>query len=123
MRRALFDRMPQKAWEHVVEAAESDGLDDPRTHISWAAADLDRRGFDEAVDLLAETVERYLAIQAEAAGRLNALPPEERETEKWRAGKGTDGSSEERAKAGRRGAGTERKFVSDRRVESRRNGA
>ncbi len=82
LRRALLDLTLQKAWEHVVEAAESGGLDDPRTHITCTSADLDRRGFDEAADLLAETLERYLTIQAEAAGRLNALATDERETER-----------------------------------------
>jgi DNA-binding transcriptional ArsR family regulator len=82
LRRALFDPTLQKAWEHIVTASKNGGLDDPETHISWTPLDLDRRGYEEMVALLAETLERALAIQSDAAGRLAEQDPEDRETER-----------------------------------------
>ncbi len=69
LRRALFDDGMQKAWEHMVAAAEADGFDDPRSHSSWTQLDLDGEGYDAVVELLAETLDRVLEIQAECAGR------------------------------------------------------
>ena len=44
--------------------------------------DLDPQGLDEVADLLQETVERALAIQARAAGRLVELDEDERREER-----------------------------------------
>ena len=82
LRRAIFDASLQKAWEHVVEAAKDDGLDDPETHISWTPLDLDARGYADVVALMADTLERVLEIQSEAAGRLAEQSPADRETER-----------------------------------------
>jgi DNA-binding transcriptional ArsR family regulator len=78
-RRALFDPMLQRIWDHVVEAAGSGGLDDPRTHISWTTLDLDGQGYEDVVELLAQTLDRALEIQAEAAGRLSEAAEDETE--------------------------------------------
>jgi DNA-binding transcriptional ArsR family regulator len=79
MRRALFDPMLQKIWDHVVEATGSGGLDDPQTHISWTTLDLDRQGYEDMVELLAQTLDRALEIQSEAAGRLSEAATDETE--------------------------------------------
>lgn len=69
-------------WEHVVEGVRAGGFDDPKTHSTWTVLDLDRQGFEAVADLLIETLERALAVQAEAAERLSKLPEDERETER-----------------------------------------
>jgi DNA-binding transcriptional ArsR family regulator len=79
-RRALFDQTLQQIWDHMAEASENGGYDDPETHISWTTLDLDQEGYAEVATLLAETLNRALEIQAESAGRLNALPADERES-------------------------------------------
>lgn len=82
VRRQLQDATIDKAWEHLVAAAKDGGLDDPKTHVSWTALDLDPQGYEELVELLGATLERALAIHAEAAGRLAKLPEDEREEER-----------------------------------------
>lgn len=82
MRRALFNPMLQKIWDHVVEAACNGGLDDPQTHISWTTLDLDSQGYDEMVSHLAQALTVALEIHARAAGRIVALPEEQREAER-----------------------------------------
>jgi DNA-binding transcriptional ArsR family regulator len=82
LRRALFDASLQKAWEHVVEAAKDGGLDDPETHLSWTPLDLDRRGYADMIELLAQTLDRALEIQSEAAGRMAEQSPAAQETER-----------------------------------------
>jgi DNA-binding transcriptional ArsR family regulator len=82
LRRALFDETMQKAWEHVVEAAEGSGFDDPRVHVSWTPLDLDREGYEEVANLLAEALDRALAIHAQSSGRLAEFPEAQRESER-----------------------------------------
>lgn len=82
VRRQFQDSTLQGVWEHLVEAFDTGGLDNPKTHVSWTNLDLDERGYDEVADLLDETLERALAIQAEAASRLRDVPEGERETER-----------------------------------------
>ena len=73
----------QELWGHLLEAARSGGtLDDPETHISWTALDLDSEGHDEVVKLLASTLDRAMEIQAESAGRMADLSDGDRETER-----------------------------------------
>jgi DNA-binding transcriptional ArsR family regulator len=79
-RRALFDHVLQQIWEHVVEAADRGGLDDPDTHVSWTTLELDEAAYKELTAHLAATLERAMELQAEAAVRLAALPAEERES-------------------------------------------
>lgn len=82
LRRQLFDLNLQQVWEHIVEAAQRGGLDDPKTHISWTALDLDRRGTEEMAELLMATLERALEIHAESAGRLTGVEEADRLTER-----------------------------------------
>jgi DNA-binding transcriptional ArsR family regulator len=72
----------QELWGHVLQAGRSGGLDDPETHISWTALDLDRRGYEEVVSILGDALERALEIQAEAAGRLATRSEGERVSER-----------------------------------------
>lgn len=79
VRRQLFDTILQGAWEHIVHAAESSGLDAPQTHVSWTTLDLDEQGYQEVVELVTDTLERALAIKAESIQRLVDLPEAERQ--------------------------------------------
>jgi DNA-binding transcriptional ArsR family regulator len=69
IRNQLLDSTVKKAWEHLVEGANAGGLDDPNTHVSLTALELDSAGHDEMTALLAQTLERALQIQAESAER------------------------------------------------------
>jgi len=82
LRRKIFDVNLQQLWEHVVEAARSEGLDHPLTHISWVALDLDEQGLQEMADLTLETLNRAMEIQAEALSRLSTLAADDRETQR-----------------------------------------
>jgi DNA-binding transcriptional ArsR family regulator len=79
VRRELFNDILQDAWGEVVAAAEEQGLDDPRTHITRTWLDLDDKAYGEVVDLLNSVVDRALELHAEAAPRLAKLSPEERD--------------------------------------------
>lgn len=82
VRRRIFDDTLQDIWEHVVDGAQDGGLDHPRAHISWTPLELDEQGHEEVSALLSDALERVLAIQAEAAGRLAELDEDEREVER-----------------------------------------
>jgi len=79
VRRELFNDILQDVWGEVVASAEEHGLDDPKTHITRTWLDLDDQAYDELVDLLNSVVDRALELHAEAAPRLDKLPPEERD--------------------------------------------
>jgi DNA-binding transcriptional ArsR family regulator len=78
-RRALFDNSLQAIWSHLSAAAEAGGLDDPQNHVSFTTLDLDDEAYEAMAEQLRITLERALELQAEAANRRAALPPEERE--------------------------------------------
>ncbi len=80
VRRQFQDQALQGVWEHLVEAFEAGGLDDPQTHISWTALDLDPAGYEQMVELLGQTLDRALEINAESANRLAGLAEDERQT-------------------------------------------
>lgn len=80
LRQGLVDNTLQTLWDDLTAAARAGNLHDPETHISWMPLDLDPEGHEDLVGLLAETLERAFAIQAESAGRLTELPEAERET-------------------------------------------
>jgi DNA-binding transcriptional ArsR family regulator len=73
VRRKLFDQTLQMIWDHVVESAEANGLDDERAHVSFTPLELDVEGYDEVVGILADTLERLMEAQASAKGRLAEL--------------------------------------------------
>jgi DNA-binding transcriptional ArsR family regulator len=68
-RRAVLDAEVRKIVRDIRAAADSGGLDHPKTHVSWSVLDLDREGIDEVAELLARSVGELLEIQARAAGR------------------------------------------------------
>ena len=79
VRRALFGEILSYIWGDVVAAAEAEGFDDPKTHVTRTPLDLDEEAYEDVVDLLNSVVERALKLHAEAAPRLAKLPPEERD--------------------------------------------
>jgi DNA-binding transcriptional ArsR family regulator len=84
VRRRLFDQTLQMLWDDTVEAAEANGFDDERAHVSFTPLELDPEGFDEVVEILAETLERLLAAQAAVKNRAASADgdgPESRRTE------------------------------------------
>jgi DNA-binding transcriptional ArsR family regulator len=82
IRAALFNDILNGMWEHVVEGARAGGFEDPKTHASWTTLDLDREGYAAVCDLLEETLERVVAVQAESAERVANMPEDERQTER-----------------------------------------
>lgn len=70
VRRKLFDSTLQMLWDDVVVAAEANGFDGERAHVSFTPLELDEEGYDDTVQILAETLERVLTVQAEVQGRL-----------------------------------------------------
>ena len=70
VRRRLFDDMTQDIWDHVVEARGKDGFDHDRAHVSWTRLHLDAEGYEAVADVLVETVERVLEIEAEVKSRV-----------------------------------------------------
>jgi DNA-binding transcriptional ArsR family regulator len=76
VRRKLFDQTLQMIWDHVVESAEANGLDDERAHVSFTPLELDGEGYDEVVGILGETLERLMEAQAAAKSRLAELGDE-----------------------------------------------
>lgn len=82
VRNALFGSILDGLWRHVVEGAQAGGFDDPQSHASWTAIDVDREGYQEIAAILEEVVGRVLDVQARAANRLAALPEAERHTER-----------------------------------------
>jgi DNA-binding transcriptional ArsR family regulator len=68
-RRAVFDQDIKRIVRDVRDAAADTGFDHPEAHVSWTTLDLDEEGFDEVVQLLGETLEGILAIQARVAQR------------------------------------------------------
>jgi DNA-binding transcriptional ArsR family regulator len=82
--KALLDHSLQEIWEHTVAAAESDGFDHPRTHVSWTRLRLDEQAHQELAAAAGELLERALELEAESVSRLaevSAEEPEEHETE------------------------------------------
>jgi DNA-binding transcriptional ArsR family regulator len=79
VRRALFGEIIEYIWGDVVAASEEGGFDDPKTNITRNHLDLDEEAYEELVDLLNSVVDRALELHAEAAPRLAALAPEERD--------------------------------------------
>jgi DNA-binding transcriptional ArsR family regulator len=68
-RRSILAQDLQKLFADVGDAVAGGGFDKPEAHLSFIKLDVDREGYDEIVKLLADVVDRVLAIQAETAGR------------------------------------------------------
>jgi DNA-binding transcriptional ArsR family regulator len=80
-RRGIFGEHLDRIGTDVVEAANADGFDHLQAHVSYTLLDLDEQGMGEMSELLNETLERALQIQADSAARRidsgeDALPTE-----------------------------------------------
>jgi DNA-binding transcriptional ArsR family regulator len=80
LRRELQDPVLQDIWRDLVVSGRTGGFNDPKNHFTRTYLDLDEEAYEEVVDLLNSAVDRALELHAEAAPRLAAMPPEERET-------------------------------------------
>jgi DNA-binding transcriptional ArsR family regulator len=74
-RRELFGQNLQRIWNDAAAAARGSGFDHPRVHVSFTWLELDEQGMDEVSELLTETVERALAINAASADRRGGAEP------------------------------------------------
>lgn len=68
-RRALFAPNLERIGADVRSAAEGTGFDGDQVHVSWTLLDLDDEAAQAMSDLLSETLERALEIQAESVAR------------------------------------------------------
>jgi DNA-binding transcriptional ArsR family regulator len=70
-RRSISASRLSEIWADAAAAIKSDTFDS-RTdrHLSWTNLVLDEQGWEELSEILAETLDRALALQAEVAGRL-----------------------------------------------------
>ena len=69
----------QRLLDDLTAAGRAGELDGPGTQVSWTALELDRQGYEEVAELLAQTLERAAAIETESAGRLKDRSDGERE--------------------------------------------
>jgi DNA-binding transcriptional ArsR family regulator len=68
-RRVVLGTEIKRIVRDIRAAADTDGFDHPKAHVSWTGLDLDDEGIDEVADLLAGMVAELLEIQARVAGR------------------------------------------------------
>ena len=68
-RRQLFGSALDQIWKHVEQACDADGFDRPDAHVSWTRFDLDEKGYTAMRKLVDQTLEKALAIQAQAIDR------------------------------------------------------
>jgi DNA-binding transcriptional ArsR family regulator len=78
-RRAMFDRVIRRSLKDISRAGEAGGFDHVETHVSRTTLALDEQGWSDVTELLAETIEGALRIQAESAARMVELDAEERQ--------------------------------------------
>jgi DNA-binding transcriptional ArsR family regulator len=71
-RRSISSTRLREIWSDAAAAVESNTFDS-RTdrHLSWTNLVLDDKGWRDLTDLLAETLDRALALQSEVAARLD----------------------------------------------------
>lgn len=68
-RQGIFGEYLNRIGADVRGAAESGGFDHLEAHVSYTLLDLDTQGMSDVAELLAETLERALEIQADVASR------------------------------------------------------
>ncbi len=73
-RRAIFGQNLNRLMDDVAAAARGTGFDHGQAHVSYTVLTLDDDGMTAMADLLAETLERALVIQAEVQQRLAGEP-------------------------------------------------
>lgn len=77
-RRALFNATLSQIWDHVVAAGRSGGFEDTKSHVSWTALEFDDLAYSELLEEIEAFIDRALALQAEAATRLDKQESDER---------------------------------------------
>jgi hypothetical protein len=77
-RRTLFDATLGQIWEDVVAAGRSGGFEDPGTTVHWTRLELDDQAYTEMMEELDALTDRALALQAQAASRLDKQTEEQR---------------------------------------------
>jgi DNA-binding transcriptional ArsR family regulator len=71
-RGSISDAVLQLIWDDAAEAIKTGGFDDrDDRHLSRSVLALDDEGWDELHELLAETLERAISIQADSASRVS----------------------------------------------------
>jgi DNA-binding transcriptional ArsR family regulator len=68
-RRGIFGEYLNRIGADVRAAAEGNGFDHLEAHVSYTLLDLDAQGMTDMAELLSETLERALQIQADVAAR------------------------------------------------------
>jgi DNA-binding transcriptional ArsR family regulator len=80
-RRGIFGQNLKRIGADVVAAAEGNGFDHVQSHVSYTLLDLDEQGMTAVAEMLSDTLERALQIQADAAARRLDSDEESRPTE------------------------------------------
>jgi DNA-binding transcriptional ArsR family regulator len=69
LRRRTVMRTVAELFREAAKAAEQGGFDHPEIHVSRTLLELDERGWEELVEVLGETLEAAVRINAESAAR------------------------------------------------------
>lgn len=77
LRRSVSDGVLDQIAGDVRRAGKAGGFDRDNCHLTRTRLALDEQGFGELAELLAETLERAMDIQAESTGRLAGNPDED----------------------------------------------
>jgi DNA-binding transcriptional ArsR family regulator len=84
VRRALFDQTIQQIWDHLVDAANEEALDDPQDTVAWVDLEFDDEALTELNDEFSALLDRAMELQSEAVARLADLSDEERDAQAHR---------------------------------------
>jgi DNA-binding transcriptional ArsR family regulator len=69
VRRQTVGRTLTELFEHAVAASQTGGFDDPEIHVSRTYLEVDELGWRELANLLGETLDAAVRINAESAAR------------------------------------------------------
>lgn len=69
MRDQIFDQTLHQLWDHVSEAAEAGGFNDPRASVAWMPLDLDAEAFEQLTGELERLTDVSLALQEQSRAR------------------------------------------------------
>ena len=77
-RRSISAGTLSEIWRDASAAVENETFDSrPNRHLSWTNLALDDEGWEAVAELLKDTLDRVLALQAEAAERLQGADTDE----------------------------------------------
>jgi DNA-binding transcriptional ArsR family regulator len=80
IQQTLFKESLAQIWADVVAAGKSGGFEDSKAHVSWTTLELDEQAHGEFLLEIEALIDRSLALQAEAKGRLAKYAADERQT-------------------------------------------